>query len=165
MANPSIRFDITEVKRNLKKLDDEIRNQVLVEAMGKAGMQLLNDATMQIPATPLDEGTLRGSGSVLVATEKQTKLVGVSPDPTGGKGTPCRNHSETTKNIVAVVGYNTPYAARLHEHPEYHFGSTSARKGRTPPTGTGAFYLLKKMQANAASYFQIIADVVKGYLR
>lgn len=29
---------------------------------------------------------------------------------------------------VVVVGYHTPYAARLHEHPEYHF--QKGRKGK-----------------------------------
>lgn len=29
---------------------------------------------------------------------------------------------------TVVVGYHTPYAARLHEHPEYHFGK--GRKGK-----------------------------------
>lgn len=29
------------------------------------------------------------------------------------------------KNQTVTVGYHTPYAARLHEHPEYHF-----QKGR-----------------------------------
>lgn len=27
-----------------------------------------------------------------------------------------------------IVGYNTPYAARMHEHPEYHF--KNGRKGK-----------------------------------
>lgn len=43
---------------------------------------------------PLDQGTLLGSGSVTPAT-----------DPEEG----------------AAVTYDTPYAARLHEHPEYNF--------------------------------------------
>lgn len=29
---------------------------------------------------------------------------------------------------TVVVGYHTPYAARLHEHPEYHF--QAGRKGK-----------------------------------
>lgn len=37
----------------------------------------------------------------------------------------------TTERVSSrehLVGYNTPYAARLHEHPEYHF--KKGRKGK-----------------------------------
>jgi len=50
---------------------------------------------------PLDLGTLLGSGAVVPAT-----------DPEEG----------------AAVTYDTPYAARLHEHPEYQF--QGGRKGK-----------------------------------
>lgn len=48
---------------------------------------------------PHDEGTLQNSGTV-----------------------------ETLPNGDIVLGYHTPYAARLHEHPEYHF--QKGRKGK-----------------------------------
>lgn len=47
---------------------------------------------------PHDEGTLQNSGTV-----------------------------ETDNNAI-IVGYHTPYAARLHEHPEYRF--QRGRKGK-----------------------------------
>lgn len=50
---------------------------------------------------PLDQGTLMGSGTVIPAT---------SPE----KG--------------AAVVYDTPYSARLHEHPEYNF--QNGREGK-----------------------------------
>jgi hypothetical protein len=39
-------------------------------------------------------------------------------------------NSGTVQEIedTVVVGYHTPYAARLHEHPEYHF--QKGRKGK-----------------------------------
>jgi hypothetical protein len=44
------------------------------------------------------------------------------------KGT-LQNSGEThIEEDYAVVGYNTPYAHRLHEHPEYHF--QKGRKGK-----------------------------------
>ena len=48
---------------------------------------------------PHDEGTLQNSGAV-----------------------------ETLTNGDVVLGYHTPYAARLHEHPEYRF--QKGRKGK-----------------------------------
>jgi hypothetical protein len=42
---------------------------------------------------PLDESTLQSSGAVSV----------------------------DNRQMVGVVSYDTPYAARLHEHPEYNF--------------------------------------------
>ena len=48
---------------------------------------------------PHDEGTLQNSGSV-----------------------------EVMPNGDAILGYHTVYAARLHEHPEYHF--QKGRKGK-----------------------------------
>lgn len=48
---------------------------------------------------PHDEGTLQNSGTV-----------------------------ESMPNGDVIVGYHTVYAARLHEHPEYHFGK--GRKGK-----------------------------------
>lgn len=48
---------------------------------------------------PHDEGTLQNSGSV-----------------------------EVLPNGDVVMGYHTPYAARLHEHPEYRF--QRGRKGK-----------------------------------
>lgn len=48
---------------------------------------------------PHDEGTLQNSGTV-----------------------------EPMPNNEIVIGYHTPYAARLHEHPEYRF--QKGRKGK-----------------------------------
>lgn len=48
---------------------------------------------------PHDEGTLQNSGAV-----------------------------ETLPNGDVILGYHTRYAARLHEHPEYHF--QKGRKGK-----------------------------------
>ncbi len=48
---------------------------------------------------PHDEGTLQNSGTV-----------------------------ETLPNGDVIIGYHSKYAARLHEHPEYHF--QKGRKGK-----------------------------------
>lgn len=71
---------------------------------------------------PLEFGTLIGSSTVVPAT-----------DPTEG----------------AAVTYDTPYAARLHEHPEYNF--QNGRKGK---------YLEDPALANKDELGAIIAKAV-----
>lgn len=73
---------------------------------------------------PLEIGTLIGSSTVIPAT-----------DPTEG----------------AAVVYDTPYAARLHEHPEYNF--QNGRKGK---------YLEDPAVENRGELGDIIRKQVRG---
>lgn len=52
-----------------------------------------------------------------------------------------------------IVGYNKEYAARLHEHPEYHF--QGGRKGK---------YLEDPIKNNTTVLLQHYGDAVKGIL-
>ena len=81
---------------------------------------------LAVPVTPLgDTGHLRGSGDVVRAI-----------DPEEG----------------SAVTFSTPYAARLHEHPEYSF---------TEP-GTGGKYLERPALDNKAELGAIIKREVRG---
>lgn len=73
---------------------------------------------------PLEIGTLIGSAAVTPAE-----------DPEEG----------------AIVSYDTPYAARLHEHPEYNF--QNGRQGK---------YLEEPAMQNRAELGAIIARAVSG---
>lgn len=73
---------------------------------------------------PLDEGTLMNSGAV---------------DQIG------KHHA---------AGYHTPYAARLHEHPEYHF--RRGRKGK---------YLSDPISRNLRALGAHFAQKMKGKLK
>jgi hypothetical protein len=75
---------------------------------------------LSLPRTPLRDGLLRGSGAVIPAV-----------DPQEG----------------AAVTYDTPYAARLHEHPEYNFSQP----------GTGGKYLENPAMESSAELGKIIA--------
>ena len=68
---------------------ERISMSAVERGMMKAAGQLLNDCNMKAPTVPLDEGTLRRSGS--------------------------RRVEKKTNKVVGVVGFNTPYAARWHE--------------------------------------------------
>jgi hypothetical protein len=116
--------------------------------LGKAGIALMNMAVMNVPRVPIDEGTLRGSGSVHV----NGTLLATSPN-VGGKPTP--NTSPLPRSgaemIEATVGFNTPYAAHLHEHPEYDF--TDSR--------SGGKYLETKMNSERDKLMSIAANEIR----
>lgn len=52
------------------------------------------------------------------------------------------------------VSYSTPYAARLHEHPEYHFGH--GRKGK---------YLEDPLKHNIVLFDKVVANTIKGVMK
>jgi hypothetical protein len=56
------------------------------------------------------------------------------------------------KKLQAYIGYHTPYAKRLHEHPEYHF--RNKRKGK---------WLESTLNEYGAAAAQLVADeIAKG---
>ncbi|GAB2519454.1 HK97 gp10 family phage protein [Paramicrobacterium agarici] len=83
---------------NLGKITDDVEGR-LHNGLAAAGERLLALSSEQVP---FDTGTLSGSGSV------STPLGAAEP-------------------TVEVI-YDMPYAARLHEHPEYNF--QGGRKGK-----------------------------------
>lgn len=92
--------------------------QLIMQGQNQAGERLLALSAVDVP---LDIGTLLGSGQVVPA--------------------------ETMEEGSAVV-YDTPYAARLHEHPEFNF--QGGRKGK---------YLEDPANENRAELGEIIAKV------
>lgn len=114
--------------------------------VGQAMMQLLNDCNMVEPQTPHAEGTLRGSGSAFVGK----KLVGTTLKSEAA-GTPSLENnvpdSDKKQTIFGVAGFNTPYAARLHEHPEFDFKEE----------GTGGKYMESKINMFKEQYVKLVA--------
>lgn len=122
------------------------------KGLARAGMLCLRDAVMDAPMVPLDEGTLKGSGSVFVGND----LVGTSEQFASGnpqaKPTPATEYAEqlAADQLKATVGFNTPYAARLHEGVEFEFQHS----------GHGAKYLESKLAEKGDFYMQEIADTI-----
>ena len=77
----------------------EIQRMAGKRALTKIGDDLLREANKDVPH---DQGTLQLSGEVDV--------------------------EETAKGIGGTVSYDTPYAKRLHENPQYNFNK--GRKGK-----------------------------------
>lgn len=144
MSDAIFEFDISDMVKGMNLADRTVRERI-ERGVGKAGMQLRSDCVMDEPTVPYKEGTLRGSASVFV----QDRLVSTGdpsrPDLTGD---PAMAHNEprSRDEVVAVVGYNTPYAARLHEHPEYEFTEPSA----------GGKFVEEKLRTRGKNYLEII---------
>lgn len=144
-----MRVDTTAWNKRLQDLAHKA-DRAWEKGVAEAAGQLLNDAVMQEPTVPLKEGTLRASGSVHV----DRKFVDKSPDP-DGVGTPNTGEDDTVKRsrnkVVGTVGFNTPYAARLHEHPEFEF---------TEP-GSGGKFLSSKLEANQKDYREVMVRRIR----
>lgn len=107
----------------------EKRIKVLESAMEAANKKGLSDVASEImrlssKEVPHDTGRLQNSGMV-------------EPEKDG-----------------FIVGYNKVYAARLHEHPEYHF--QKGRKGK---------YLEDPVKNNMKVLLQYYGDTVRGAIK
>ena len=109
--------------------------------VAKAALRLLDDAINETPGTPVDEGTLRGSGSAHVDGQK------------------------VFGSIVASVGFNTPYAAVMHEG-EWKSGPLAGVKIQNyNDPGTGEKFLERPMSENRDTYLGIVAKEIGGVSR
>ena len=63
------------------------------------------------------------------------------------------NVDNTSEPEVVIVGFHTPYAARLHEHPEYKF--QKGRKGK---------YLEDPLKHNLNKWLQVYAKGLEGLI-
>ncbi len=120
--------------------------------LGQAAAQVLNDSVMEPPTVPIDTGTLRGSGSFFV----DGKLGGTTEDQAAGQpnAQPTPAISDDFKpapgKIVARMGYNTPYAARVHEEP---------MQFQDPDAGNK--YLESKLREHGREYIETAAQIAK----
>ncbi len=151
----SLDFDMSEFVNGVNEYADKFL-KAAERGAGQAASALLNDTIMEMPAVPLEEGTLRGSGSVFV----QNELAATAPN-VGGSPTPASVGDETLvpDTITAVVGFNTAYAAVQHEGQRED--GTHVIKNYTH-SGTGKKFLEKKLFDNADEYIAIAAKEVKG---
>jgi hypothetical protein len=142
-----IYFDSSDFDKKFGKLVKKTIPDLVKKGMAYAGLELLNDCVLISPTVPIREGWLRGSGSLFV----NNMFVAESKFGKSGKAT--RNHTEPLgKGFVAVVGFNTPYAARMHEGLDFHFREPSA----------GAKYLETKLSLYREKYIEIVSETIKN---
>jgi hypothetical protein len=143
----SLVFDTSDFDKKFMNIIKRTIPELTEKGLGRATLQLLNDCVMEIPTVPLKEGWLRGSGSAFV----QNKLIGMSSF--GKKKFANADHADYLGygNFIGVVGFNAPYAARLHEGVGFRFTEPSS----------GAKYLESKLHRNKDRYAEIIANTIK----
>lgn len=153
-------IDGREFLRGLDLAERRVR-EAAEQAMAQAGVDLLHDAIFEEPTVPFEKGTLRASGSVILATPEGEELVATSQDMAGlkeGAASPTPAEppvGESDSNAINVlVAFNTPYAARLHEHPEFHF---------TEP-GAGGKYVEEKLVPKMQELMARVAGRIKAAL-
>jgi hypothetical protein len=156
-------FEKNSITAGLQKFFEMYKNQSEI-AKKKVALQLLNfvsngsSKTSVVP--PKRFGQLRASGSVFVGSE----LVKVT---TGDKGTPAKDHTEPD-DMTITVGFNTPYAARMHESLEpsgapdpwvgrpLHQGIISQQSG-----DVDAKFLEKHIEFDGPTLCEMYANIIK----
>ena len=102
------------------KLFQEEADDAVRKGLFAAGTIALNAANNDIPKPPLKWGTLRGSGSIDVRNGRSAKAD--YPIRTDLKGTPgeiLEPDLDGMERLSVRISYNTSYAARLHESPNW----------------------------------------------
>lgn len=140
-----IKLDDKEFKKNFKKFV-KITEEQIIKGLTTAGGMLLRDCIMERPTVPIKEGTLRGSGSVVVegVLKRTSKEFGYE------KGNPATIDNRRANARTATVGFNTPYAIRTHEVP-MNFTEPSA----------GNKWMENKLKRYKKDYMKEIVEKIK----
>jgi hypothetical protein len=146
------------VKKFIKKTGSVGKSGTLLyKSWGAVGLQLLNFIANGSPnnsrVPPIAKGILRGSGSVFIGSE----LLGVLPK-VSGKGTPNRELSE--KVGIVTVGYNTAYAARIHENLT-PAGSFKLGLGSQQSGDVGGQFLTSHLESDGKLLMRIYGKLLK----
>jgi len=154
MAQDALRLEIeinNELDEGLKKYR-MAHKRADVRARIKVGIQLINNvvngSARDSVVPPIDTGRLRGSGSVFYGS----KLAFVTPK-VKGSGTPNYDYKGPDRQIT--VGFNTPYAARLHE-TEWTPGQVSEQSG-----DVGNKYLERHLKADGPELMKLYAKLLE----
>lgn len=152
-------FDTSEFISGLRRAEDVLREAFGV-GLGQAGAMLLRDSTMEAPTVPKKFGNLRGSGSVLV----NGRLVTTGAQVFGESGTPATEETPPAdrNEIVCAVGFNTVYAAPMHEG-RWETGPLAGVEVKVyKEPGSGKFFLSKKIAEHGPEYLEEATRIAKG---
>ena len=135
-------------------------------AMAQAGTLFLRDMLFEEPTIPLDEGTMRGAGTVFVgnvvkATSLDLGFPMILDDEGFGRPALTLGIPAVPHEIMATIGINVPYA-EVHERGE-RFDGTYKIKNYSH-SGTGAGFMRKRLE-EADIYFEAAADALNDELK
>lgn len=142
-----IKFNTDDFDKKTTKLLKQSFPENLERALGVAMLSLMNDCINEVPTVPLKEGWLRGSVSVFV----NNKFSGNKDNGKTDYMNKDHNGAIPKDSFVGVIGFNAPYAARLHEGIGFKFTEPSS----------GAKYLESKLLANRERYLRIVAECLE----
>jgi hypothetical protein len=143
-------FDASDFNKKFGNIIKTAIPALVEKGLGRAMLDLMNDCVMEVPTVPLKEGWLRGSASIFV----QNKFVADSTSlPMARAGKAIKSYIENIMagNFVGLIGFNTSYAAKLHESVGYHFSEPSS----------GPKYLESKMISKRSVYMADIANTIR----
>ena len=146
------KFDLQfDTKKFVKSMSEYAQQHpdILKKAIGKAGVQLLNWATLGSPNLPLRAPVLRGiligSGSVHVGGKHIASF-------SQGTGTPNTGTTRLReKEFTLTIAYNTIYAEKLH-NGEWSPGPVSVQAGNV-----GNKWLEEHMRADRIDTMKLVA--------
>ena len=153
MAESEFKLDLSEFEKLFKRATVQLVPEAAERGLGQAGLLLLGHAGTEEPLIPKVEGTLAGSWSLFV----QNKLKKAGPD---GAAT---DHKEAIgkDEMMAVVGFNSPYAA--YQHEGVRKDGTHVVKNYTL-TGSGKKFLEQPLSNNRKYYMETVALEIKKAL-
>ena len=151
MSATDFRIDTRDMERQMRRLLKVVAPEAIGEGVSKASLQCLNDCTMIPPTVPIDEGTLRGSGSVHV----EGHFAGKSENR-GGTGTP-NTGQEKKEHATGLIGWNSDYATMQHEGKR--LDGSHVVKNYTE-SSSGRKFLLAKLISRRRLYMTIIANTL-----
>lgn len=129
MDSFGIQFDASGLIKGLDELGKAVINAIM-KGLFLSGEQLRSDSVMIVPFDKGFNGGLAGSASTQLPVDD-------------GMG-----------NLEVTVGYNMPYAAKLHEDMTLHIKQTNTVAGQKRQQK----YLEKPAKENAQKYGTIIRD-------
>jgi hypothetical protein len=142
-------FDMSDFNDKFRNIIKNVVPERVEIGLGRAMLDLMNDCVMEVPTVPLREGFLRGSASIFV----QNKLIATGeglPNAKGEEANKSHHVSISVDKFVGVIGFNTPYAARVHEVPMNFTEPSSGNK-----------YLESKMITKRNHYMKVVANTIR----
>jgi len=120
-------FDFRDFDMNFKRIVEKTIPGHAEKGLLQAGAALIRDAIVEEPTVPKKTGHLRRNQRIEVV-------------------------KESGKAISVLAGFNTNYAAKLHEAP-------SSWNWSEP--GSGPKYLESKLSKHKDKYMKVVADYIK----
>jgi len=148
-----------------KKLNLDNSPGVDQTAKIKLGLQLLNwvvnGSSNESVVPPIMHGILRGSGTVFVGSKKVGDMKNEYRE-----GTPASSYSG--KKGVITIGFNTAYAARLHEINFVPGGKIPSKQAQRNPSmlgDVGNKFVERHLKADGKALLKMYAAVIKRLMK